>query len=574
MKKRTPPGRPLAGIAKCPTGIRGLDELTVGGLPRGRPALVCGGAGCGKTLLAVEFIVRGARDFNEPGVFLAFEESVREISDNVASLGFDMMDLVRRKKLAAEHVRVERSEITETGEYDLEGLFIRLDAAIKAIGARRVVLDGIEALFAGLSNEAIVRAELRRLFLWLKEQGVTTIITAEQGDRTFTRHGLEEYVSDCVVFMDHRVANQVATRRLRIVKYRGSAHGTNEYPMLIDEQGFKVLPISSLGLAYPVSNRRVSTGIARLDTMLGGKGYYRGSSVLVSGASGSGKSSFAALFAHGFCGRGERCLYWSSEESPEQIIRNMASIGVPLARHKKSGLLRFHSVRPTIYGLEAHLVTLHKLVSEFRPAAVVMEPITNLLSIGSHAEIKAMLSRAIDHLKGEGITALFTSLTAGGDGDQEDAELGITSLMDTWLLLQVVKSASERNRLLYILKSRGMEHSNQMREFVLGPRGVDLLDVYTGPGVVYTGSARIAQQALVQAADWERKQVATLHERELVRQRQVLEAEIGALRARLEGVEGERRLALDRDRQFAAATFHNQASQALSRQADRKEATR
>ncbi len=559
--------RSAYGLPKCATGIRGLDEITSGGLPKGRPTLLCGAAGCGKTLLAIEFIIRGARDFNEPGVFMAFEETGKELADNVASLGFDLDALLRSKKVIVDHVRVERSEIEETGEYDLEGLFIRLGHAIDAIGAKRVALDSLEALFSGLPNEAVVRAELRRLFLWLKNKGVTAIITGEQGEKTLTRHGLEEYISDCVIFLDHRVNNQVATRRLRIVKYRGSAHGTNEYPALIDEQGLSVLPISALGLNYPVTRTRVSTGIARLDTMLSGKGYFKGSSILVSGIAGAGKTSVAAAFANSVCGRGGRCLYWSSEESPDQIIRNMASIGFDLGRHVRKGLLRFHSVRPTLYGLESHLVSLHKQVSEFRPEAFVMDPITNLSAIANEAEIKAMLTRVIDFLKNQSITAVFTSLTSGG-GALEQSEVGVSSLMDTWLLLSTVQSASERNRVLYLLKSRGMAHSNQMREFVLSDRGIDLLDVYVGPGAVFTGAARLSQEARDKAEALSQQQAAGRRRRELEQEHNSLRAQVAALQARLADIVAEQRRAADSEKQRATARLTEQAEIARARKAD------
>ena len=482
-------------LEKSPTGISGLDEITNGGLPRGRPTLVCGGAGCGKTLLAMEFIVRGITQYGEPGVFMSFEETAEELANNVASLGFNVESLIRRKKMAIDFVRVERSEIHETGEFDLEGLFVRLDAMIDEIGAKRVVLDTVEALFAGIPNEAILRAELRRLFRWLKDKKVTAIITGEQGENTLTRHGLEEYVSDCVILLDHRVDSQVATRRLRIVKYRGSNHGTNEYPTMIDQDGLSVLPISSLGLTYPVTTERVSSGIPRLDTMLDGKGYYRGSSILISGVAGTGKTSLAAAFVDSLCRAGRRVMYLSFEESPDQIIRNMRSIGFNLSQWVRKGLLEFHSVRPQIYGLEMHLANMHKLITKFKPEGVVMDPVTNLTSIGDAAEIKAMLTRLIDFMKNQGITCIYTSLT-GGASAPEQSEVGISSLMDAWLLVKILESDGERNRLIYILKSRGMAHSNQVREFVLlSDNGINLLDVYVGPSGVLRGSARLAQES-------------------------------------------------------------------------------
>ena len=466
--------RKIQELEKCPTGITGLDEITQGGLPKGRPTLICGSAGCGKTLLAMEFIVRGITEFKEPGIFMAFEENADELAVNVASLGMNVKELVRQKKMAVDYVHIERSEIEETGEYDLEGLFIRLGSMIDAIGAKRVVLDSVEALFAGLPNEAILRAELRRLFRWLKTKGVTAIITGEKGENTLTRHGLEEYVSDCVIFLDNRVINQVATRRLRIIKYRGSQHGTNEYPTMIDETGLSVLPISSLGLTYSVSKTRVSTGIAEMDTMFSGKGYFRGSSVLLSGTAGTGKGSMAVAFADSICARGEKCLYFSFEESPDQIIRNMGSIGFDMGKWAKKGLLKFHSARPTLFGLEAHLVSIHKLVEDFKPDAVVIDPITNLTSIGETAEIKSMMTRIIDFLKNKQITAVFTSLTDGGSAI-EQSEVGISSLMDTWILLRNIEVNGDRTRMLYILKSRGMAHSSQVRQFVLTDDGIELL---------------------------------------------------------------------------------------------------
>ncbi len=517
------------GIEKCPTGIRGLDEITGGGLPRGRPTLVCGGAGSGKTLMAMEFIVRGIRDFGEPGVFMAFEESVEDLTKNVASLGFDLDEMVRRKQLAVDYVRVERSEIEETGEYDLEGLFVRLDSMIQEVDAKRVAIDTIESLFAGLPNEGILRAELRRLFRWLKEKGVTAVITGEQGERTLTRYGLEEYISDCVIFLDHRVVNQVATRRLRVIKYRGSSHGTNEYPTMIDEHGLSVLPISSLGLDYDVTTEHVSTGIDRLNEMFGGKGYFRGSSILVSGGAGTGKTSMATAFVDAACRRGERCLYLAYEEAPAQIVRNMVSIGYDLEHWVRKGLLRFHAARSTLYGLEQHLVTLHKLVDEFQPSAVVIDPMTNLAIIGESLEIKSMLMRVIDYLKGRGATALFTSLTESGS-PIESSDVGVSSLMDTWLLLRNVETGAERNRLLFIVKSRGMAHSNQVREFLLTDRGIRLADVYVGPGAVLTGSARIAQEA----AD---KAQTTVDQQMIARRRRELEHEQALARAKLEAMQ-------------------------------------
>jgi len=462
-------------LPKCETGIQGLDEITQGGFPKGRPTLVCGAAGSGKTLLAVTFLVNGAERFNEPGVLMTFEETADEIASDVASLGFDLQTLIKDNKLAIDYVRIERSEIEETGEYNLDGLFVRLDYAIASVGAKRVVLDTIESLFGGLTNESVLRAELRRLFRWLKDKGVTTVITGERGDGSLTRQGLEEYVSDAVILLDHRVVEQVSTRRLRIIKYRGSHHGTNEYPFLIERDGITVLPVTSLGLKHPAPVERISTGVGPLDEMLSGRGYYRGSTVIVSGTAGTGKTSLAAHFVDAACRRGERCLYFLSEESPQQLIRNMQSIGIDLAQWVDKSLLEFHADRPSRFGLETHLVAMHRAVRDFTPSVVVVDPITNLLSVGTLNDVQAMLTRIIDHLKGTEISALFTSLTPGKTELQE-TEASVSSLMDTWVLMTVNEVEHERRRELSILKSRGMSHSNEIREFALTDHGFQVRD--------------------------------------------------------------------------------------------------
>ncbi len=518
----------MQNLLKTPTGIKGLDEITDGGLPQGRPTLICGGTGCGKTLLAMEFLVRGATQFNEPGVFMSFEEKSEELTKNFASLGFDLNELIDQNQLIIDHVHLDPSEIEEAGDYDLEGLLIRIGYAIHSLGAKRVVLDTIEALFSGFANEAILRSELRRLFRFLKDQGVTAIITGEQGESTFTRFGLEEYVADCVIFLNHMVNKQIATRRMRIVKYRGSAHGTNEYPFLIDEQGFSVMPVSSLGLDHPASSERIATGVLRLDTMLGGKGYYRGSSILVSGTAGTGKSSLAAHFVNAACARGERCLYFAFEESQNQIIRNMHSIGINLGQWVEQGLLQFQNARSTLYGLEMHLVVMHKTIDQFNPSCVVIDPISNLIATASESEVKSMMSRMIDYLKMKQITALCTDLTSSSNSSERN-DINISSLMDTWLLLQILEARGERNRGLYILKSRGMAHSNQVREFILSDEGIQLRDVYIGVSGVLTGSSRDNQEAKDLAEALDCQQLIEMRQRDIERKKLAIEAQILAL---------------------------------------------
>jgi circadian clock protein KaiC len=463
-------------LPKSQTGIPGMDEITGGGLPKGRPTLVAGGAGCGKTLFAIEFLVNGAVQYNEPGVFVACEENAEELAQNVASLGFDLKKLRKQKKLIVDHVRVERSEIAETGDYDLEGLFIRLGHAIDSIGAKRVVLDTIEVLFSAFSNQGILRAELHRLFRWLKEKGVSAVITAERGEGTMTRFGLEEYVADCVILLDHRVTEQVSTRRLRIVKYRGTLHGTNEYPFLISEHGISVLPITSLGLEHNASTERISTGVKELDEMLGGKGFYRGSSILLSGRAGTGKTTLASAFVDAACRRGERCLYFAFEESMNQILRNMLSVGINLAPHVKKGLLQVHVARPSQYGLERHLVTIYNVINKSRPSVVILDPITDFATTGNAAEIKATVTRIIDFLKSNNVTGLFVSVISG-EKSVDQSVVGVSSLIDAWISLRNLESNGERHRGLFVLKSRGMAHSNQIRSFELTDNGIKISEM-------------------------------------------------------------------------------------------------
>jgi circadian clock protein KaiC len=471
-------------LPKTPTGIEGLDEVTGGGLPKGRTTLVCGSPGCGKTLLAMEFLVHGAIQYGEPGVCMEFEEAPEKLTANVRSLGLDLRELTKRKKLLVDHVRVERNEIAETGEYNLEGLFIRLGHAVDAIKAKRVVLDSIETLFAGLTDAAVLRAELRRLFRWLDDRNLTAIVTGERGDHgTLTRHGLEEYIADCVILLDHRVNEQISTRRLRIVKYRGTAHGTDEYPYMIDDDGVSVLPITSLALTHKAPATRVSTGVMGLDEMLGGKGFFRGSSVLVSGTAGTGKSSIGAKFANSACARGENCLYFAFEESPSQIIRNMRSVGIDLEPWMRKRLLQFHAVRPTSTGLEGHLAGMQKLVKRLRPSVVVVDPITSIVSVSGIYGVKSMLTRLVDFLKVQQITSMFTNLTFGRDREERTEE-GVSSLMDTWIVLSDGERNGRRTRGLYVVKSRGMAHSRELRELVVSRKGMELGDVMTGSGPV------------------------------------------------------------------------------------------
>jgi circadian clock protein KaiC len=537
-KKTRERAHELVPLQKAPTGIRGLDEITLGGLPHGRTTIVCGGPGCGKTMLGIEFLVRGALEFDEPGVLMAFEETPEDIASNVASLGFDIEDLAAKKKLFLDYISVEPSEIAETGDYDLEALFIRLQNAVETIGAKRVMFDTVEALFTGFRNPAILRAEFRRLFRWLKDRGLTTILTAERGEGTLTRQGLEEYVSDCVILLDHRIKDQISSRRLRVVKYRGTKHGADEYPFLIDERGMSVLPITALQLQHNVSDERISSGVPDLDEMLEGEGYFRGSTVLLSGTAGSGKTTLAASFAQATCRRGERCLYIDFEESPKQVARNMRSVGIDLAPWSEKGLLFHEAWRPTQFGIEMHLLRIHKLIEQVKPQAVILDPITNLISSSTEKEVYSMLLRLIDTMKNAGITAVFVSLTGGGS-TLEGTNIGISSLTDTWILLRDIELNGERNRCLYVLKSRGMAHSNQLREFVMTDHGIRLVPAYIGAGGVLTGSSRVAQEAREKADSVLRQQAAQTRQHQINRKRLELQAQVESLQAELADVERE-----------------------------------
>ncbi len=546
-------------LAKIASGIRGLDAIMTGGLPAQRATLICGGTGCGKTLMGMEFLVRGAVDYNEPGVFIAFEETVESLTQNVASLGFDLESLKASKHIVIDYVSTDYISPDITGDFNLDGLFIRLGRAIQSIQAKRVVLDTTELLFGSLADSYIVRNEFRRLLRWLSDQGVSSIVTCERGKDSLTRYGLEEYVSDCVVSLDHRITNQISTRVLRIIKYRGSLHGTNEYPFLIDQDGINILPLTSAGLDHDISEERISSGVETLDKMLGDGGFYRGSSVLISGTAGCGKTSIAAHFTRSVCDRNERCLYFLFEESPKQFLRNMRSIGVDLQSYIDNGRLKFSAARPSLYGLEMHLVTMINEITHFKPDVVIVDPISSFGAIGQDIEIKSMLVRLIDFLKNDGITTLMTDLTHGGTTLEQTSQ-EVSSLIDTWLLLRDIESSGERNRGIYILKSRGMAHSNQIREFTLSDNGVILSNAYIGPAGVLTGSARITQEAREQAQKIASQQEIERKKLALERKREALQSKIKALEAefaademdalRLIHQEQEREKALENDRQI------------------------
>lgn len=555
----------VAGIVKATTGINGFDELTLGGLPAGRPTLVCGSAGCGKTLFSTTFLVNGAREYGEAGVFVSFEEHPDDIADNVASLSFDMAKLVEDGQIAFEHIKLEPSQLVEGGDFDLEGLFLRLELAVDRVGAKRIVLDTIESLFSAIPNEAILRAEIRRLFDWIKERKLTAIITGERGDGQLTRQGLEEYVSDCVILLDHRVHNQLSTRRMRIVKYRGSAHGTNEYPFLISEDGISVLPTSTIGLEHRVSSDRISSGIPDLDAMLSGGGFHRGSSILLSGVAGSGKSTISTSFANAACENGERALYFSFEEAADQTVRNMRSIGMDLQKWVDQDLLRLRPSRPTFHGLEMHLALMIREINAFKPSVVVLDPISAFLDSGDPLEVQSMLLRMIDFLKSNGITAVFTHLAHVQGQAQTDA--GLSSLMDGWILLLNRETNGEFNRELFLLKARGIAHSNQVREFVMSNQGIKLVEPYLGENGALTGSARRAEEAKLQRAEEERKSQLEAAQQTIEHRRRRTLAQIEALKADLAADEVEIRKLIGGEKRFQELALENEALMRKSRKA-------
>jgi circadian clock protein KaiC len=548
-------------LTKTATGIEGLDHILQGGIPRGRTTLVCGGAGSGKTVLGVELIIRGAVEAGEPGVIVAFEETPEELSANVASLGFDLERLIAQKKIAVDYVHLDGGAQEEVGEYDLEGLFVRLGECVRSVRAKRVMLDSLEALFAGFRDHTILRSEMRRLFRWLKDRKITGIVTAERGDGPLTRHGLEEYVSDCVIVLDQRMSEDVATRKLRVLKYRGSGHGTNEYPFLIGPGGISVLPITSIGLDYQVSSERVTSGIQELDSMLGGKGYFRGSSVLITGTAGTGKSSLAAHFLDATARSGKKGIFFALEEPASQVIRNMRSIGMDLERWVDKGLLRIEAFRPTSFGLESHLATMHRLIEEAKPSAIVIDPVSSLLTGADERDVNGMLVRLLDFLKTRSITSFMTSL-----GSSEHSEVGVSSLIDTWLHVREIETDAERNRALYLLKSRGMAHSNQVREFLITDHGVRLVDVYVGPSGVLAGSARASQEARDQAEALLREQVVLKNRRELTRREAAFAAKLQALRAEHESSKEEIELGIQAELARASRQEADRERQRVTRE--------
>jgi len=551
------------GLEKAPTGIRGLDQITGGGLPRGRVSLVAGSAGAGKTLLGLEFLVAGARQYGEPGVLVSFEESEAKVTRNVRSLGFDLDKLRQDGLLVMLSFRVEPADFVATGEFDLEPLFAILDDAIKRVGAKRVVLDTIEVLFGAFGDDSIVRSELSRLARWLDDRDVTVIVTGERGDKSLTRNGIEEYVTDCVIVLDHRVTEEISTRRLRVVKYRGSVHGTNEYPFLISSRGFVVLPITSIALNYGASEERISTGIPRLDHMLGG-GLFRGSTLLVSGTAGTGKTSLGAHMVNSACARGERALLVLFEESPAQFLRNMRSLGLDLQQWTDAGLLRIWAARPSAIGMETHLAILAELIEDETPAVAVLDGIASIGNGILDTEAASLVARKIDLLKSREITTLVTALGPGDDSSRET----LSSLVDTWLLLRNVEANGERNRLLFVLKSRGTAHSNQVREFVLTSHGVELVDVYVGAAGVLAGSARVAQQATERDEEVRQAEDLSRRQRELRRTIIEREAHLLAVQDQLDAERAEVDRIDLRERHQAADTEADRSAMRMRRWAD------
>ncbi len=525
-RKKAIPRKGESVFRKSLTGIKGFDVISNGGLPKQRLTLVSGGPGAGKTFFSMQFLINGVMKFQEPGLFVSFEETEKEIIQDFASLKFPLKKLVASNKIILDYVHIASSDFSQTGVYNLEGLFIRIQDAINRYKIKRVVLDTIETLFGLLNNQALIRNELKRLFRWLKEKGITAIVTAEKGqlENSISRYGLEEYVADCVIVLDRRQLNDISTRRMMIIKYRGSSHGGNEYPFSIDEMGFHVLPLTSLKLNYTVSKVQISTGIKRFDTMLGGKGYYKGSSILITGTAGVGKSSFGAAFANNICKEGGKCLYFAFEESLSQILRNMNSLGINLERWDKTGQLRCIPIRTNQCGLEDHLVKMLNVIDEFKPDAIVVDPVSNFINVGNSLSVKMMLSRLVDFIKEKQITSMFISLLK--EGENANTAEAVSSLMDTWIMLRFVQSYGERNRVISIIKSRGMKNSNQMREVIFSNNGIDLDDVYIEAGEPLTGTAKIQQSVKNKIIKTEQTLALQLQEEELKNNQKKLREQI------------------------------------------------
>ena len=520
-------------LKKAQTGINGFDEITDGGLPKNRPTIICGNTGCGKTVMSMEFLVKGALKYNEPGVFMSFEETNDELATNMESLHFDLASLIKQKKIYIEYLEIDKTQIIEAGRYDLEGLFVRLQNAINSIGAKRVVLDSLDALFYGLDNK-VLRQEIKRLFKWLKEKKITAIITSEIDNGFITKNGLEQYVADCVIALDNRVINQTTTRRLRIVKMRGSVHGNNEYPFIIDRMGISVLPLMSQLINQSLSTNRISSGIKDLDGMLDGKGFFEGSSILVSGSAGTGKTSIAVSLINSTCKQNIPGLYCAFEESTSQITRNMRSIGLNIEPHIKSGILKVYSSRPTLQNLELHLISIQKIIEEFKPKIIVLDPVTNLMSEGINSEIRQMLAHFVDYLKGLNITTLFTAAITLETIKSNPSDEGISAMMDTWILVRDIETNNERNRGIYVLKSRGMNHSTQVREFVITDNGIALLPIYVSPEGILTGSAKLEHTLKVEEENKLRENKIKNEKSEIERKRKIMEENIAVLKAKFE----------------------------------------
>ena len=463
----------ITKLPKSLTGIQGLDDITYGGIPQNRPTLLVGSIGTGKTIFAMEYIINGITMFNEPGVFMTFEEQTDELQINVTSMGYNLSKLIADNKIYLEHLHIDHREIQATGKYDIEGLFIRIEMAIEKVKAKRIVLDALDTLFIGLDSQ-ILRSEIKRLFFWLKEKKVTAIITSEVGDIFLTRLGFEEVVADCVIELNNRLNNQISTRRLRIVKYRGSYHSTNEYPFMIDHKGITIFPIISEAPQIIVSNERISSGIKQIDEMLDGRGFYVGSSILVSGSAGTGKSSIAASFIKDVCEKKGTALYCAFEEAPNQIKRNMASIGIFLEPYEKSGNLHFYYSRPTLQTLELHFIAIKKLIKQINPSVVILDPITNLMIENINSDIRTMLTRFVDYLKMEQITVLLTATLTVSSLELIQSNEGISSMVDTCIMIQEKNIIDSRRRTLYIMKSRGICNSKKEVEFIITSEGISI----------------------------------------------------------------------------------------------------
>ena len=511
------------------TGVKGLDDVLGGGIPQGHAMLLVGKPGTGKSILSMEYLLHGIELHKENGVYISFEESEKQIISNAASFGWKFEEMVKKNKLAISYIDMQPEQMRTVGDYDLSALILRVKGAIKKVNARRVVIDGINNLLSTFDDERIIRSDLLRLIREIKEVNATIFITGERGHDSWSKMGFEEYLADGLMHLDNRTDGNYQTREIQVVKCRGINHYTGKSPFIINSEGMSIRPLITADFDYKVLKSRVSTGIADIDNMLGGKGLYRGSTVYITGPSGAGKTSISSSFANGACSRGERALFLAFEESSDQIIRNMKSIGLSLDKWVNEKLLYFYTARATTNSLEGHLDNIMTMVREVEPTCVVLDPISAFRPIANENETKLMLIRLNDYLRARKITTVFTALSSDGEYS-EHADVQLSSIADTWIVVRIMDYKGERNNVMQLMKSRGMSHSRQMKEMYFTGNGLKLQNVYQGPEGVLTGAARIGQEKYEKLKEARNVIEIDKNRKKIERKKSLLEASIEALK--------------------------------------------